>query len=405
MTRDSIPGTYGEAWPDGPFKASSDILFLRVASDGRTIGQYHESGQAIYDGLSLGPTAGVSPCAFGPDGTVYVSSLDGVRIYNRDGSLLRTLPGYIGSQGIRWVDPSGSIVTGDATYTSPGPLWEWTEIPVGRIGQGEGGVVIRTSDGVLRRVVEASVPARFIRVNQVGSKVAITYSVFSQNTVYRVLTTEDELRSLPPVEVPIDPPKEDPPMPVDSPLATIQTIRAKYPTPLGATHGRFLVELALALGMDLLRKSYGTHVVLPDGTGVSQDVLLDPARIGYDVLSDGEGAARPVWSGPVEGSPFPLERVYRPVGRIEDPPKGEDSLEPLKTRLGAVEREIKASQEHVRVLDNEVGDHAAILEGIDSRLDRLEARVGAVELTPALEYEADCGRKFGHAHPITIRRK
>lgn len=90
-------------------------------------------------------------------------------------------------------------------------------------------------------------------------------------------------------------------------LSTVQAVRAKYPTPLGARHAAFLLEVAKATGKGLLRKDGGTNIELPDGTRVAQDIVME--RDGshhYDILGDGEGAATPGWDdkGPIDASRY-----------------------------------------------------------------------------------------------------
>ena len=90
-------------------------------------------------------------------------------------------------------------------------------------------------------------------------------------------------------------------------LALVKKIRAKYPTPLGAKHALFLIELAQAKGAGLLKKTTGTRIRLPKpwNVDVSQDILClreDGGVNHYDILKDGEGAAKPTWSlvGPID---------------------------------------------------------------------------------------------------------
>lgn len=80
-------------------------------------------------------------------------------------------------------------------------------------------------------------------------------------------------------------------------LSIIQSTRAEYPTPLGAKHAEFLLAVAGKLGYGLYRKSGGTTVTMFDGTTVSQDIVV-AGRGGamFDILSDGEGLATPVFN-------------------------------------------------------------------------------------------------------------
>lgn len=92
----------------------------------------------------------------------------------------------------------------------------------------------------------------------------------------------------------------------------VEAVRVKYPTPLGAEHGACLIAIAQALGggAGLLLKDYGTHVTLPNGVKVSQDIICYPNGRIFDCLADGEGAAVPAWSE-AHGSPISdLSRYY-----------------------------------------------------------------------------------------------
>ena len=232
MTTDTGRG-YGEAWPGGPWVhsgilppgAGEDVLHFRVARDGRIIGQgaVSDPPPALYwtgtAWLNLGPTSGISIGAFHPsDGTVYVSDITGVRIYGRDGVQVGMMPGYLGSQGIRWIDPDGTVHSGDATNADP-PLWQWTEIGDIRVGQGgpdapDEGVRLVGPDGVLRAI--NSDVARFIRVNAEADIFAICYLRLTDGANARIVGSRAELLAMPPVVVappPPEPPPEPPPPP------------------------------------------------------------------------------------------------------------------------------------------------------------------------------------------------
>jgi hypothetical protein len=91
----------------------------------------------------------------------------------------------------------------------------------------------------------------------------------------------------------------------------VERVRVKYPTPLGASHGACLLEIAQTLGggAGLLKKDWGTFVRLPDGTGVAQDIICYPNGRIFDCLGDGDGQAIPSWHE-AEGSPVDTSRYY-----------------------------------------------------------------------------------------------
>lgn len=115
-------------------------------------------------------------------------------------------------------------------------------------------------------------------------------------------------------------------------LGTVQRIRAKYPTPLGAQHAALLIELARGTGAKLLRKDAGSNIQLPSGVRVSQDILIFDG-FGIDVLSDAEGAAIPTWQekGPIAGE-------YVDVGTDEPAPQPVPG--DLDARVAALEQRV-----------------------------------------------------------------
>jgi hypothetical protein len=95
----------------------------------------------------------------------------------------------------------------------------------------------------------------------------------------------------------------------------VQTVRAKYPTPLGAQHPLFLIEVCHATGAKLLQKDAGSHVTLPNGLNVSQDILMFLDQ-GVDILSDAEGAATASWQekGTIAGNYIDVSGLSVPGG-------------------------------------------------------------------------------------------
>lgn len=90
-------------------------------------------------------------------------------------------------------------------------------------------------------------------------------------------------------------------------VEVVRRVKNKYPTPLGARQGEFLIEVARALGAGLLRKSGGAVIRLPApfDVEVAQDIVV--FRVGggaehYDILIDAGVADEPAWQakGPVD---------------------------------------------------------------------------------------------------------
>lgn len=139
--------------------------------------------------------------------------------------------------------------------------------------------------------------------------------------------------------------------PVAAQRSIVAAIRANYPTPLAEKHGAFLIEVACATKKGLLRKDWGTFVRLPDGTGVSQDIVMEKdGSQHYDILGDGEGAAVPTWEpiGPIDAS-----RYYPPLCApstdpielpVDLPPAGGDTVAALAARIKQLEAQVSALQ-------------------------------------------------------------
>ncbi|HAM23208.1 MAG TPA: hypothetical protein DCQ04_13260, partial [Actinobacteria bacterium] len=117
----------------GLFTAPERILFPRIT----TVGGFKMAGQGNQTDRAIEWTqaGGWHTYAFKACGVSPV-------IYDATGRLLASDCGVgIGSQGFRFISPSGSLVTGDASYQpSDGiELYEWTDLGNGwRFGQGPG---------------------------------------------------------------------------------------------------------------------------------------------------------------------------------------------------------------------------------------------------------------------------
>ena len=120
------------------------------------VGQGHDDGVAWLwaDGrwTALSETYGTSPCAFGPEGSVYVSTphgIDNVRIFDvRTKQLVRTLTRRIGARGIALIDASGFTMSIDDWYSAT-VFAEYTDVGDAIwIGQGaQGGLVAKVGFG------------------------------------------------------------------------------------------------------------------------------------------------------------------------------------------------------------------------------------------------------------------
>lgn len=311
MKIDKRPGPYGEAWPGGVWntKPEKNLLHFRVAADARIVGQDHDSFSTWYwrgdKWVDLGGNEGINIAAFHPsNGDVYVSTKDGLRIFNREGSFKKLIGGYIGSNGIRLVKPDGSVVTGDATYANTAiQLGEYTDIGDGVLVGQHGFTLATYANGALRTI--APFDCKFIRVNRVGEDVAIAFANLPSGLNYRVLTTMGELRSLakvvatptPPVVVP--PPTQEPPKPMPTAPNKIEVVRhviSLHPEInrlKDGERGRITDLVVLELGgRPWGRKDRDRD---PSNNNNSDDALCFLLNDGsfeiYDILSGGDGSA------------------------------------------------------------------------------------------------------------------
>ena len=106
-----------------------------------------------------------------------------------------------------------------------------------------------------------------------------------------------------------------------TPLDTLKTLRAAYPTPMSNDAlGQLLNAVAWthrAEGWGLLKKPTGSHCRQPQtGLLISRDILV--VQVGadlvlYDVLIDAEGAAKPIWGK----KPTTLQDLSRWIAPVE----------------------------------------------------------------------------------------
>lgn len=275
----------GEPWGIGYVRCTNVGGFRFAGQAHSTLNPAAYEWSAITGWVSyLPPCVGVSPV-----------------IYDLNGRLHRS-DGAVGSQGYRYVTPQNTIVSGDQSYGPFYGLFEYTSLDDSLwIGQGAtDGSGVRVWDGSVLRQLELG-DGRFVRATRDGDRVAIAF-VRSDGAVL-IQTTMAELRALPVVGMTPAPSPSPSPSPTPEPipmnhLATVQRIRATYPTPLGARHWEFLVEVCQATGARLFRKDGGDHCWVPPlNRFVSLDVIGRGALgdVWVDILGDAEGLAVAAW--------------------------------------------------------------------------------------------------------------
>ncbi len=164
----------------------------------------------------------------------------------------------------------------------------------------------------------------------------------------------------PPVP-PVDPPI-DPEVPVDypfpegyDPLPALKSVRARFPTPLGAQYGDFLVQCCKAVGFKagLMHKDGGTFIVLANGAKVSQDWMVFPNRAGLDFLLNGENTADVSWGPARETNPG----QYLDVSSLFDAPE-----QPPTADLKALQQAVALLTGRVRQLEDATPPQAGTVD-------------------------------------------
>lgn len=310
-----------------PLPQGQNLLYVRIAPDGLRFAGVGHQDDLCWQWNHILRRWDAHGLAFGPRAVSYT----------HDGAL----------QVVRHAPAAPTL------HDAARQIHEYTELPGLTIGHGGDGPhgedpAIALMDG--RRYLIEEGQCRFINVRESG-RLSIAYvREDTRESVIRWMT-RDEISALPVVVATLlpAPPPQTPPQPEPAPmdyLAIIQDIRRDYPTPLGARHGEFLVEVAQATGTQLYRKEDSNSVLIPAlGKRVSLDII-GRGSLGNqwaDILGDSEGLAIPVWQlhDDADGEYVDVSQVELP-GELPDP--GTPIPNPgmtLEQRVDAIERWIR----------------------------------------------------------------
>jgi hypothetical protein len=259
---------------------------------------------------SFGRThVGWGPAAMGPDGSIALKphSNIGTVVLEPDGSEWR-LPELaleiqlLSDRRAIWTE-GGIVHSNFAIVGNPGvPVW-WPRVTDdGRL------LYQRQSDGALVFAGKRLAPGGdyyYPDVRLIDGVYHVCWSPSQNDTNAQIRRlTPAQLAALPdattppapPIPVPVPPPPPEPPA-MDY-LQIIRDIRRDYPTPLGARHWEFLVEVAQATRTQLFRKEDSNSVLIP---ALNKRVSLDIIGRGSlgnqwaDILMDSEGRAEPAF--------------------------------------------------------------------------------------------------------------
>jgi hypothetical protein len=283
-------------------------------------------------------------------------------------------PAWVGSgapDGLAWIDDNGEVaLVKNVRFSVPGMLNPQSAATV-TVGEQPDivqnnwplGMAVKVGDtttrGWLLGAEECVMP--HVACSPDGQHFAIVTS--GAEGVRLVLATLQELADLPkPPSSPTVPPIEPPIPPVIPPqpgvpmklpahvFATLQQVRAKYPTPLGNQGAAVLNETAWVHrveGYALHSKPGGNNCPQPrTGASCSCD-FLRLGDLGFDVLSDSEGAGTPVQadsqpaSGPIVPPVDPGVVTVPPIEPPTQPPTQPPSSD-HEARIAALEQRMAA---------------------------------------------------------------
>ncbi len=335
-----------------------DLRMPRKAGDGRYAGLGHTSNRN-YEWLwpagwvAKGPT-------YGPDAVIYGAENEYVEIGSREE--------YGRTGGWRFVNEKRQLVDCISTHDDKARgLYQFTYWPDVAIGQGakpDMGMVVEFakpggSYEPLRRFDprpegERTYPfvAFFPHSVRDGDQFGVMCVDMGARKTYFCWPTLVDLRALPFVTASPNPiPPVEPPMPTDY-LGVNQRVRAKYPTPLGARHWEFIVDLCQQTGTLAFEKNGGAHVLIPSlGKFVSLDVI-GRGSLGdnwADTLRDAEGAAIPIWDQHpnAAGTYIDVSSVQLPGGSTPPPT---DRVAVLEAAL----REVDERNDQIQALSDQI---------------------------------------------------
>lgn len=191
-------------------------------------------------------------------------------------------------------------------------------------------------------------------------------------------------------------------------LATVQRLRAEYPTPMSpAQVGELLNRIAWehrAEGWGLLRKTGGTMCPVPQGGHASCDILIHgPSVRHFDVLADAESVATPVWRdvgpcvlGPSSGCAMAnFLAPVQPAGQPEPVPP-QPVPDPNISRLFEQMKALTQTVEALRVwADERFAAQHMQQQALGAELSTVARRVDLLEARPVLSQCFARGRVLG----------
>jgi hypothetical protein len=319
----------------------------------------------------------------------------GIKVFDRDGTFKRFIPGYVGANGIRFIKPDGTIVSGDVTYAGPLGIHQFTEFADVSIGQGpEVGAVVLVKDASgkyeskLRWLYQVPYLVQFIRANLAGG----TYYIHVPDEIRREAVpfalTLEQLKQLPFVEVaPQNPPQKPPPTQPEEPKpvnyrlsdaakAVIRDFVAQFPVPQATQPGDLVRpgaaseqfenkarvwtrQLAEQLKFSVPAEDWGTKNA-GGGRPQSKDSIsriISKRLINFDVMT-GVGTGSPRLVGDPQGADITGQTFMsvEPVNHLGapppvDPPPVVSPSDDTRVLIAALRAEIEALKLRIATLE------------------------------------------------------
>jgi hypothetical protein len=183
-------------------------------------------------------------------------------------------------------------------------------------------------------------------------------------------------------------------------LPTVERLRAEYPAQMSREQvGALLNRIAWEHrneGWGLLKKTGGSRCPVAPGIEASCDILVHaPSVRHFDVLSDSEAAAKPVWRdvgpcvlGPSSGCDIknflaPVQPANEPATPPAPVPAADPLLPQLRDQVAALTRTVEALRLWA---DERFAVEHGQREALASRATTLEHRVDLVERRPEPTY-------------------
>ncbi len=320
--------------------------------------------------VACGLAFGTNSVCVGPDGLYIVRSGVRIEVVNLNGHTVRGIDMPATSQGIRDITPSGELRLAD----------DWFVRTVGGVNFYQpvqrGGVLVGQTD-----------PAQIAGIHGLNLFTAIQGFGFEPHLAALpgdrwaiCARTPDgpKLVTVPPYPpfqsgqpVPPNPIPPNPGGPVQLPdhvFATLQTVRPKYPTPLGDRGAELLNEVAWthrAEGYGLESKGGGTVCPQPTTGKTCGCDILRTQTLGWDVLIDAEGAGTPVQADSGPADPARFVSPVQPAGQPVPVPPNPTPVPPT----GSIEERVTKLEE----------DMALLKATNEARFYELDKRTGALE--------------------------